>query len=56
MHSHRHFFDTRLRTRVADEKLRRVTGNRSVAMSNRYTHFQLADFDDVLRVQEELLA
>ena len=55
-HSHRHFLNTLLRSRgVPDSKVRIITGHRSERMSDRYTHFQTADFAEVVELQGELL-
>ena len=53
-HSWRHFYNTMLRGRVPDAKLQKLTGHRTQAMTERYSHFTLNDFDDVRAIQEEL--
>ena len=53
-HSWRHFYNSMLRGRVPDAKLQRLTGHQTQQMTERYTHFRLDDFDDVLAIQEEL--
>ena len=56
-HSWRHFLNTALRSRVlADSKLRLITGHRSEAMSDRYTHYSAADYLEVVELQEEILS
>jgi integrase len=55
-HSWRHFLNTTLRSRgLADSKLRLITGHRSEAMSNLYTHYNASDFSEVVELQEVLL-
>jgi site-specific recombinase XerC len=54
-HSWRHWFNTQMRTKVSDVKLRRVTGHRTVQMTELYTHFAREDFADVVDAQELLL-
>lgn len=51
-HSWRHFFNSFLRGRVNDVKIRKVTGHKTLAMTEHYTHFNIDDFRDVLQVQE----
>jgi integrase len=53
-HSWRHFYNSLLRGRVPDAKLQRLTGHRTQAMTERYSHFSVDDFRDVLAIQEEL--
>lgn len=53
-HSHRHNFNTLIRGRVPDEQLRRVTGHRSMKMSDRYDHAGAGNLLDVLAVQEDI--
>jgi integrase len=52
-HSWRHTFNTLMRGRIADAKLQKLTGHRSVRMVDNYTHFRVEDFSDVLKIQEE---
>lgn len=54
-HSWRHTFNSYVRGKVPDEQLRRVTGHRSEAMSDRYDHTRFEHLQDVLAVQERLL-
>ncbi len=54
-HSWRHFFNTLCRTKVPDSILKRITGHRTQEMVEHYTHFQLDDYREVVRVQENLL-
>ena len=53
-HSWRHFFNSFLKTKVADVKLQRITGHRTQEMTEHYTTFRLEDFQDVLEIQEEI--
>lgn len=54
-HSWRHFFNTSLRGKVADAKLQKLTGHRTMEMTENYTHFSVNDFADVRLVQEDML-
>jgi integrase len=53
-HSWRHLYNSLLRGKVPDAKLQRLTGHRTQAMTDRYSHFSVDDFRDVLAIQEEL--
>jgi integrase len=53
-HSWRHTFNSMLRSRVPDSKLKRLTGHLSQDMVEHYTHFDVKDFQDVKMIQEEL--
>jgi integrase len=55
-HSWRDYLNTFMRGKVADAKLRRVTGHKTPAMTERYTNFSLEDFDDLAKCQEGMLA
>jgi integrase len=56
-HAWRHFLNTLLRmSNVADSKVQSVTGHRSLAMTDHYTHFDTRKFAEVRDVQTELLA
>jgi integrase len=52
-HSWRHFYNSLMRGKIHDAKLRRLTGHKTLEMTERYTHFNLEDFKDVVRIQEE---
>ncbi len=52
-HSWRYFYNSMMRGKIHDSKLRRLTGHKTLAMTERYTTFNLQDFQDVLRIQEE---
>ena len=52
-HSWRHFFNSLLRSKgVTDSKLQRLTGHKTLEMTDHYTHFDLSDYGDVLEIQE----
>jgi len=51
-HSWRHFYNSLLRGKIHDAKLRRLTGHRTLEMTEHYTHFNIEDFKDVMRIQE----
>lgn len=56
-HKWRHFFNTTLRMgNVADSKVRRLTGHKSEAMTELYTHFDPREFAEVRRIQEGIVA
>ena len=52
-HSWRHFYNSLLRGKVHDAKLRQLTGHKTLAMTDHYTHFNIDDFKDVLQIQEQ---
>lgn len=52
-HSWRHFANTIFRGRVPDSKLQALTGHKTQEMTDHYTHFKVADFQDIRTVQEE---
>lgn len=55
-HSWRHFFNTTMRSNnISDGKVQKLTGHTSMAMTERYTHFQNDDFKDVQEIQERML-
>ena len=53
-HSFRHGFNTLIRGQVADEQLRRVTGHKSLALTDAYDQPGIEHLRDVLTVQESL--
>jgi integrase len=56
VHGWRHFLNTLLRmANVADSKVQKVTGHKSLKMTDRYTHFNTQEFNEVRDVQENLL-
>lgn len=55
-HSWRHGLNTLIRGKVADEQLRRVTGHKTLAMSNNYDHPGIEHLADVAAVQETLFS
>jgi integrase len=52
-HSWRHFYNTLMRGKIHDAKLRRLTGHRTLEMTEHYTKFKLGDFKDVMKIQEQ---
>ncbi len=52
-HSWRHFYNSSMRGKIHDAKLRRLTGHKTLEMTEHYTHFNIEDFKDVLQIQEE---
>ena len=55
-HGWRHWLNTALRSRgLPDSKLRLITGHRSEAMSDRYTHYQTSDLSEVVELQNGLV-
>jgi len=42
-----------MRGKIHDSKLRRLTGHKSLEMTEHYTRFSLEDFKDVIEVQEK---
>ena len=52
-HSWRHFFNTFFRGRIHDSKLQRLTGHKTIEMTEHYTNFRIEDFRDVMKIQEE---
>jgi integrase len=55
-HSWRHFFNTIMRANnISDGKLQKLTGHKSMAMTEHYTHFKADDFQDVKEIQEKIL-
>ena len=55
-HSYRHGFNTMVRGKVPDEQLRRVTGHKTLAMSDNYDHAGPEHLLDVRKVQEKLFS
>jgi integrase len=56
VHCWRHFLNTTLRMwNIADSKVQSVTGHRTAAMTEHYTHFDTKAFTDVRNVQAKLL-
>ena len=55
-HKWRHFFNTTLRMgNVADSKVRELTGHKTEAMTELYTHFDPREFLEVRRIQEGIV-
>ena len=55
-HGWRHFFNTTMRTNnISDSKLQKLTGHKTKAMTEHYTHFKADDFQDVKKIQAKIL-
>lgn len=53
-HSFRHLFNTLCRSNsVPDAKLQKVTGHKTQAMTEHYTHFSLEDYQEVIKIQDD---
>ena len=55
-HSWRHFYNSLMRGKIHDAKLRRLTGHKTLEMTEHYTHFNITDFKDVLIIQEQFFS
>jgi integrase len=55
-HGYRHGFNTYIRGKVPDEQLRRVTGHKTLAMSDTYDHASVEHPADVKASQEKMFA
>ena len=56
-HAWRHFLNTLLLTsNVGLSKVQKVTGHKSLKMTDHYTHFDTKQFTEVVDVQNNLLA
>jgi integrase len=54
-HCHRHFFNSFLRVnKIADPKIRELTGHSSEAMTENYSHILPSDYEDVRTLQNRL--
>ncbi len=51
--SWRHFYNSLMRGKIHDYKLRQLTGHKTLEMTEHYTHFNIDDFKDVLMIQEK---
>jgi superfamily I DNA/RNA helicase len=40
---------------ISDGKLKKLTGHKTQAMTEHYTHFKIDDFQDVKKIQEKIL-
>jgi integrase len=55
-HSWRHFFNTVMRSNgLSDSKLQKMTGHKSIAMTDHYTHYDLEDIKEVSAIQAKIL-
>ena len=52
-HSWRYLYNSLMRGKIHDSKLRRLTGHKTLEMTEHYTTFNLEDYQDVLRIQEQ---
>jgi integrase len=52
-HSWRHLYNSLMRGKIHDSKLQRLTGHQTKEMVEHYTHFNINDYQDVLRIQED---
>ncbi|MDR1947926.1 MAG: site-specific integrase [Spirochaetaceae bacterium] len=56
IHTWRHFLNTALRVaNIPDSKVQKVTGHKSMKMTDHYTHFNTQEFTEVREVQTKLL-
>ena len=56
-HAWRHFLNTLLLTsNVGLSKVQKVTGHKTLKMTEHYTHFDTTQFKEVVAVQDNLLA
>lgn len=55
-HGWRHWFNSMLREKIPDYKLQRLTGHRTIEMTEHYTHVRLEDFQDVRNLQDQFFA
>ena len=54
-HSFRHFFNTYCRANnVTDDKVRAVTGHKTQAMVDNYTHFNVDDYKEIAEIQKKI--
>ncbi|MBF9018616.1 MULTISPECIES: site-specific integrase [unclassified Oceanispirochaeta] len=55
-HSWRHYFNTIMRSNnIADSKLQKMTGHKSMEMTDHYTHYQIDDLKDIGKIQAKIL-
>jgi integrase len=54
-HSWRHFFNTFMRGKVSDVRLRKVTGHKTEAMTDHYDHVTKDALKEIRGIQEEIL-
>jgi len=55
-HSWRHFCNTYFRAQgINDSKVQQITGHATQEMTERYTHFAISDFSDIIEKQEDML-
>ena len=54
-HSWRHFFNSYMRTRIPDNQLRKITGHRTIAMTEHYDHQYEEELDQARFYQDKIL-
>ena len=55
-HSWRHYFNTIMRSNnITDSKLQRMTGHKSLQMTDRYTHYGLDDLKEIGDIQAKIV-
>jgi integrase len=54
-HSWRHLFNSLARSRMPDYKVQKITGHRTIEMTDHYTHASLEDLREVLDLQNEMI-
>ena len=55
-HSWRHFLNTQLLSHgISGEKTREITGHTTEEMTQRYKHFELEDYRDILDVTDSII-
>lgn len=55
-HGYRHFFNTFMRGRVKDSQLQKITGHKSIEMTEHYDHQLVEEFHIIRGIQEEMLS
>lgn len=55
-HSWRHYFNTIMRSNnISDSKLQRMTGHKSLQMTDHYTHYGLDDLKEIGDIQAKII-
>jgi len=52
-HSWRHWYNSIMRGKIHDAKLRTLTGHKTLEMTEHYTHFNIDDYQDVRQIQDQ---
>lgn len=56
-HSWRHFLNSQLLANgINESKTRKITGHSTAAMTEHYSHFLVNDFEDVLKITEDIIS